>query len=117
MDQGHGSLQQGQHGHCPWCGADSLGFWEKLTLGPLMPRKCGNCAHYVRASWPSTLGAIAIVLVPFTAAMAYGETANLGGLASLLVAGAGLAIGGAAAGAWHRTHLRLLPHAGPSPQG
>lgn len=109
------SSQAGPQGHCPWCGNDALGFWEKQTLGPLVPKRCHHCSHYVRASWPSTLGAIALVLVPFVAGLAYSETAGLADAASLLVKAAGLVVGAAAAMAWHRRYLRLLPHAGRVP--
>jgi hypothetical protein len=97
--------------HCPWCGADALGFWEKQTLG-LVPRKCHNCSHLVRASWPSVLQSIAIVLVPFGGAMIYGHSAQLGELASFCVSAAGLAVGGGLAMAWQQGHLQLVRHEG-----
>jgi hypothetical protein len=97
--------------HCPWCGADGLTFWEKQTLG-LVPKKCHRCGHAVRASWPSTLQAIALVLVPFTGAIAYGHSAQLGELANFLVSGAGLVAGGGLAMAWQHKHLRIVRHEG-----
>jgi len=100
---------------CPWCGANALTFWEKQTLG-LLPRKCHNCSHSVRASWPSTLQSIAFVLVPFTGAMVYGHSAQLGEMANFLVSAAGLALGGGLAMAWQHKHLQLVRHDGGGAQ-
>lgn len=117
MENGYrDSRQRGRNGHCPWCGADGLGFWEKQTLG-LFPRQCHHCAHYVRASAPSAFLGIAIVLAPFLAAIAYGDAAQLGAIASLLLSGMGLALGGCLAMAWQRRHLHLIRHEGPAPKG
>jgi hypothetical protein len=100
---------------CPWCGADALGFWERQTVG-LLPRKCHNCAKQVRASGPSLALSITLVLVPFVAAIVYGDRSQLGDLAALLVAGAGLAAGGGLAMAWNQRYGRLVRHESGSPQ-
>ena len=101
--------------HCPWCGADSFTFREKQTLG-LVPRKCHRCSNSVRASWPSVVQSISIVLVPFAGAMVYGHSAHFGEIANFLVSVAGLAVGGGLAMAWQQKHLQLVRHEGGGAQ-
>ena len=93
---------------CPWCEKNSLSFWQKQTLGPILPRKCPNCSNYVLASWPSVLTAISLALVPVMAGLVYGYGSHQGDLPGTFIVCAGFALGAGLSIAWYQTRLRLV---------
>lgn len=115
---GDKTIETPRGGVCPWCGEDGLTLSEKLTLGPLVTRKCRRCSRAVRASWPSAATTTALLLVPFIGSLAWGGSLQLQDLRSTLIAAAGLLCGAALSLAWQRQYLRLVRHGGadPAPQ-
>jgi hypothetical protein len=98
---------------CPWCDTDSLSFWQRQTLGPLFPKKCSNCSNYFRASWPSVLVSMVLLLVPVLGGLAYAYSAPRSDLANFFYTCAGLLVGAVASMAWYQKYLRLVRADGP----
>lgn len=101
---------------CPWCGKNSFSFWQIQTLGPVISRRCPHCDHAVRASWPSSLMSLALLLVPVAAGFILGHAASSSSADTLLSTG-GFLVGAALCLAWGHKYARLVRASDDAPHG